>query len=400
MLRHKEHLVFAGFIFAAVLLTGTIYQIALWTPAADGFSSLSKGLPYWDFSNLWAGGRLALEGQVSVLFDVEAYRSTLRAWFGAGLPNQEWSYPPSILLIGVPLALLPLPVAYTVWTLGTLLCLFLTVRLLRFPVYLSLALLLSPAEAMNMMLGQNGALTAALLLGTFLLLPSRPVLAGILAGLLTIKPHLGLLIPICFLAAGQYRAILAAGVTATILVLLTALFWGGDVWTGFAYVTGPLMTAIMEADYPQTYHKNAMTVFIFARWIGFDVAGAYVFQAVVIIGCAALAAWLWRPASRMENRRRAVITTVLALVATPYGYSYDAIPLCIAVAFFYFTEPRLPRLALLPLYLWPFFLHVFNDFGLGVAVLAPLIFLGLALRLESLEPMQDPDIGGNPVKAS
>src|SRR5689334_18035653 len=84
------------------------YLRRLWAIGPDGLSALSKTLPYWDFSNLWAGGRMALDGHVGTLFDVDAYRAALRGMFGPDLPNQEWSYPPSILLIGAPLATLPI----------------------------------------------------------------------------------------------------------------------------------------------------------------------------------------------------------------------------------------------------------------------------------------------------
>lgn len=400
LLRDREQLTFAMFIFTSVLITGAIYQIQLWTPQADGFSSLSQRLPYWDFTNLWAGGRLAIEGKVSLLFDVDAYRGALRAWFGSGLPDQEWSYPPSILLIGAPLALLPLPLAYAVWTVGTAACLFAILQRLDLPGLITVALVLSPAEVMNTVFGQNGALTAALLIGTFLLLPTRPIAAGILAGILTIKPHLGLLIPICFLAAGQYRAIMAACATAAAMAAATALLWGAKVWTGFVYSTGPLMRTIMEADYPQLYHKNAMTGFIFARWIGLGVEGAYLLQLVLAAVCAAIAIWMWRPSSAIENRRRAVLTAVLALVATPYGYSYDAIPLCVAVAYLYFTDPPLPRWLLAALYLWPLFLHIFNGKGIGITILAPVILVVAAIVSERSGRPRDKTITSDPLKAS
>ncbi|MFP5077477.1 glycosyltransferase family 87 protein [Rhizobium sp. YIM 134829] len=369
------------------LMLAALYQIRLWTIGPDGYSLLSGRLPYWDFSNLWAGGRLAVEGRVDAIFDPEIYRAALRAWFGSGLPDQEWSYPPSILLIGVPLSLLPLPLAYGIWTFGTLACLYAMLRLFALPPLVTVALLVSPGALATSLFGQNGSLTAALLLGALILLPTRPILAGVLAGLLTIKPHLGLLLPLCFLVSGQYRAIAAAAVTGAAMALLTGLFWGFEVWSAFFTKTGPLMTAILEAEFPQGYQVNAMTVFILARALGLSLGWAYLCQAMAFTAAALACIWIWRPCFAMDHRQRACLTAVLTLIATPYGYSYDAVPLSVAAACFFLTDPRLPRPLLALTYLWPLILHIPNRQGLMIAVLVPILFVGMVLWSRRTAPV-------------
>jgi hypothetical protein len=71
---------------------------------------------------------MALDGHIPYLFDAETYRAALRTMFSPDLLDQEWSYPPSILLLGAPLAALPIFHAYLVWTFGTALCLWLAIR--------------------------------------------------------------------------------------------------------------------------------------------------------------------------------------------------------------------------------------------------------------------------------
>src|SRR5437868_4975074 len=51
-------------------------------------------------------------------------------------------------------------------------------------------LLLAPGAAVNLFFGQNGILSTVLLGGGVLLLGSRPILAGVLLGLLAYKPQL------------------------------------------------------------------------------------------------------------------------------------------------------------------------------------------------------------------
>src|SRR5690606_264337 len=124
---------FAAFVVASGILIGLIYHANLWTFDDTGFSILSDRLPYWDFTNLWAGSKMALQGHVGFLFDVETYRATLRELFSPALPDQEWSYPPSMALIGAPLAMLPIMPAYFVWTFGTIALLHLAIRPLGLP---------------------------------------------------------------------------------------------------------------------------------------------------------------------------------------------------------------------------------------------------------------------------
>src|SRR6185295_1703313 len=74
-----------------------------------------------------------------------------------------------------------------------------------------------PATLWNLTAGQNGFLTAALIGGTLTLMERRPTLAGICLGLLTYKPHFGLLFPVALIAAGQWRVIAFAAATALAL---------------------------------------------------------------------------------------------------------------------------------------------------------------------------------------
>jgi hypothetical protein len=359
-------------VFALGLVPATTYHMNLWNLGSDGLSEISGRLPYWDFSNLWAGSRMALDGHVQALFDVDAYRGALRAMFSPKLPDQEWSYPPSMLLVGAPLALLRVLPAYLVWTFGTIFLLHLAIRPLRLPLQLHAALLTSPAVLINAMFGQNGAFTAALLIGGLIAAPRRPILAGVLFGLLTVKPHLGILVPFCLIASRNWRAFASAALTGAALALATGVAFGFGVWPSFMIETRALMTAIMEAPYPQPYQGNALTMFIMARSFGAGLNASYAVQAVATLAAIATVIWLWLPSTPVDPRRRALTTATLALVATPYGYTYDMIPTSVALAYLFAASAR----PLWPLYaiawLFPLFAHMLNYRGLGIGVLVPI----------------------------
>ena len=378
--RTRKEMQFAMLVAAAGLVIGLRYYAELWVFEPNGLSRLSDRLPYWDFTNLWAGTRMAIEGHVAWLFDMESYRAGLRAMFSPDLPDQEWSYPPSMLLIGLVPALLPIFWAYLVWTAGTIAAFRLSLRLLPLPAGIGWAAALSPAVVTSAIFGQNGALTAALLVSSLALSRRNPLLSGILAGLLTVKPHLGILLPFAFMASGNWRAFLSAALTAGLMVVVTGSVFGFEVWQLFYDRTRPLMSAIMEAPYPQLYHANALTFFILGRSLGLSVNGSYLFQAVFTLASILAVVWMWRRASEVRFADRVVLTALLTICATPYGYTYDAAPYSLAVAWF-FVRARSPnRYVFCLLWIYPYLAHLPNFNGIGAGILVPAGLAAYGLR--------------------
>ncbi|PCI05527.1 MAG: hypothetical protein COB78_02725 [Hyphomicrobiales bacterium] len=370
------------------ILYGLTFHMKLWTLGADGLSVVSRTTVYWDFNNLWIGGRLALEGNINALFDMEIYRAQMDRLLGFDVPDQEWSYPPTMLLIGVPLALLPIFWAYWVWTIGTVIALHFALRAFKLQPWVHVAILLSPAVFWNAIFGQNGAFLAALMLGGLMLAPKRPIIAGVLIGLMTIKPHLGILIPFCFLASRNWAAFASASATSVALFLIAGIAFGVDVWGQFFQQTQPMMSDIMNAIYPQSYQSNAMTVFVFMRMLGGDLFTAYGVQAVFSLVCIAYAIWLWRPANAIGHVDRVCLTSALVLLATPYGYTYDMIGLSAAIAIICSRHstivlgPLLAAVWLLPYYNHMFFVNL--SVALGAAVMLVAVCL-LVLTVKSSE---------------
>jgi hypothetical protein len=55
-----------------------------------------------DFLNLWMYDRAAVTADPGQFYDLNAYHGTLRDLFGIDLNGQNWSYPPSIMLLPRP----------------------------------------------------------------------------------------------------------------------------------------------------------------------------------------------------------------------------------------------------------------------------------------------------------
>lgn len=367
----------------AILVLSIVYGIAIqwrvWEVGSNGLSTAIGTVPYWDFSNLWGGARLAMMGQLTTLFDPSAYRHGLAQLLAAPVTTGEWSYPPTMLLVGAPLAALPIGTAYVLWTGGTIVLHALAVRGLRLPRAYAAIAIFSPALAWNVALGQNGALTGALLLAGLLQAERRPWLGGALLGCLIVKPHLAVLVPVALVARSNWRAIGAAAFTATALFLLSAAAYGWGAWYGFATHTGPMMRQLMEAPFPQGYQMQSVTVFVFARALGLGVSASYLMQAAAATLAIAV---IWRSAQwPLDTLARAAIVVTLTFLATPYSYTYDMVVLAAPLALLLFRRERIDgRIDLLAMTVWfvPC-MPVLRNASMMLP-LAPILLLALVMR--------------------
>lgn len=355
------------------LLYGADYLARAWSVDAAGLNRFGRSFA-WDFLNSWEGGRLALAGDLATLFDPEAYRAYLRATYGSGIASQEWSYPPTLLVFAAPLSLLPLGLAYGLMTIGGMAMLR---QVLRAQGITGLLAWLTPGVFINLIFGQYGTWCAVLLWGGLLLVGSRPILAGILIGLLTVKPHLGLLVPVCLLAGQHWRAMCSAAITAAGLVLLSVFCFGSESWALFFAHTVPTMTAILDAPYPQGYHVNSITWLTLLQSLGAPLSLAYLVQYAVMAGSAGL---LWRLWRRGEVAERAGFAVLLTLLATPYGYAYDMAMLAPALLVLSALRPR-PLLTLFAMlgWAWPLLVNPLGWMGMPITPLLLSILFVLAL---------------------
>src|SRR6201747_1476140 len=172
------------------------------------------GIPT-DFVNVWAAGRLVLDGHPALAYDWDIQKQVELALLGQDFIGYfAWHYPPPFLFIASLLAQLPYSVAFIGWGSASFLP---YLAMMRAIVGRPFGLMLAAAFPMvfnNTLVGQNGFLTAALIGGTLYLLPVRPVLAGVCLGLLSYKPQYGLLFPVVLIATSQWKVFFTAGLTA------------------------------------------------------------------------------------------------------------------------------------------------------------------------------------------
>jgi hypothetical protein len=281
-----------------------------------------------DFINFYAASDLALHGRLAEAYDIDrmaaAEQAIVPAAEGQVVP---WQYPPSFALLILPLALLPYSVAFVLF-MGVTLTLYLWLIHVILPDRRALlAALAFTGVLVNALGGQNGFLSAALLGGGLILLERRPLAAGALLGLLTYKPHLGLLVPFVLAAGGYWRAIGAAVLSALVFALLAWLAFGSESWLGFwehlAVASDYLRAGVLPWD-------KMASVFAAARLLGVGVMLASGLQAIVALGVAAVCIRAWWQGGSLE-RRVALAVAGTTLVA-PALYDYDLVLLAIPMA--------------------------------------------------------------------
>ena len=282
-----------------------------------------------------------------------------------------------------PLAQLPYFVALAAWTFG-LFAIFAAMTLSRVeqsarPLLL-LLLLLAPATLINAAGGQNGFLTACLLVGGILLLDRRPVLAGILFGLLTYKPHLGLVVPFVLLALGAWRTIAAATATAILLMAASVALFGLDAWRAYFQVTAALQVRVLEqfSDFGPLMVTSVMVGV--ARTFGVSLQTGITAQIAVAVPVIALAVWAIRQTS--DPARRAFVLVTATLLATPYAMVYDFCALTAVMAWRLFRPQPLGAVRtaiILVAWLMPVGAMYLNMFDLGLAPLALIAVFAIAV---------------------
>jgi alpha-1,2-mannosyltransferase len=336
----RERIRFVAVAILCLSIAALVYLLVTATGLID-----MQGRPLGtDFSSFYAAGTHVLDGHPEAPYDLARQHAREQAIFGLATPFYGWLYPPFFLFIAAALALLPYGVALAIWQAVTLGLYLLAVRAILISSHCPekgeshrraasgwlLLALAFPAVLVNLGHGQNGFLTAALLGGALAVLDRRPLVAGLLFGLLAYKPQFGLMIPLVLAASGRWRSFAAAAATVALLALATIVAFGPDVWHAFLESTRFTRLIVLEQGDPG-WHKM-QSLFAWARMWGAPIPLAYALQGTLIAGLAATLIWLWRSATAYPLKAAALC--LATILATPFTFDYDMMVLAPAIAFF------------------------------------------------------------------
>jgi hypothetical protein len=289
--------------------------------------------PGWDFIQHYSASMLAMQGQASFAynFDKLSLVESSIAGFKVKLsPNYLlWNYPPSFLLLIMPLSLLPYKVALILW-----LCVFFIayiVVLYRIaPNSLTLWLaILFPANLWNFLHCQNGFFFGTLLGAGLLLLYRKPLLSGILLGLVTCKPHLAFIIPLVLIAGRQWKALASMVIMVLLMFISSAMLFSLKAWEAF-FDNAQFVRLILESRAVPGY--KSQSIFATARMLSASVNTAYLVQMVSAIIVIGVVCYVWWRMRKPEISNPILVLGIL--LSTPYLMIHDLALLAIPLAYF------------------------------------------------------------------
>jgi hypothetical protein len=344
----------------------------------------ARGKPLgYDFMAFWSAARLALGGRPEAVFDGAAISAVQHAAVAAA-PDIwfPWHYPPTTLLAVLPLGLLPYSAALIAFMAASIALWAAFIRRLLPDPRAWIVAAATPAGLINLIDGQNAFLTAALAGFAVLWLDRRPRAAGILIGLLAIKPHLAVLFPVALVAGGYWRSFAAAAATVAVFVATSIAVLGVGSLGAFVDHLAVSQAMAEHGAVPWEWMPSAD---ILALSLGAAPTIAATIQAAVTLG-AAICVWVaWRHDATPFEAKAAVLFAASMLVS-PYIFTYDLVWDAVAIGFLAALGLRtafargerdiLFAAWVAPLTLVPFYLVS----GVQIGCLVTLVLLAAAMR--------------------
>ena len=276
----------------------------------------------------WAASSLILAGKA-----VEVYnpRQLYQAEARVSHPQHHriWAYPPTYMLIILPLSFLPFLASLVFWGTATLAGYVSVIKRIAphpLTVWLTLAF---PPSFHNLVRGQNGFLSGIFFGSGLLILDYRPLAAGLLLGLMVFKPHLAILIPFALVAGRHWQAIAGFALSALGMILLSIAAFGTAVWSVFLQFTFHEGKSLLD---PADMASNLMpTVYFAGGMLGLNPSLALGVHWTVVCITTAIALWTWY--QRASLRVRASTLIIATLLFSPRLLIYDYTLLAIPLAF-------------------------------------------------------------------
>jgi hypothetical protein len=349
-----------------------------------------------DFGVFYTASTLLMRGDVATLFDPDGFKAALIEVMGPGFPYLPFPYPPHSVLFIAFVAALPFLLSLYLWLLAGFLGVMAAMwRPLMRHWATALAFLLCPASVVNMAVGQNGFISAALLCGGLMLAPQRPVLAGLLFGLLSYKPQLGVLIPLLLIAGGHWRAFWTASATVATLILLSLGSLGSEAWLLYLTKSGPQQLQVAQY-WVGRFQEMSPTFFMLGRLLKLALWQAWALQALAAILAAWAAVWTYRR-QQVPHEIKVAVALMAIFIVSPYALTYDMtlVSLAILLALTAFKPKWWEFLAFGLAWLTPSIAHLTKEpVGPFLITLAFLVLLRrVDMMRKSVEPTPHRDAG-------
>ncbi|GAB5454510.1 MAG: hypothetical protein Hens2KO_07390 [Henriciella sp.] len=272
-----------------------------------------------DFVVFWPAAKAILDGNMVSLYIGDGMHDAMLHYRPEGaLERLTWQYPPHAGLIFSPIGLLPFPVAYLTWFALGVAALAGSLTVAKVDYRAIVVLMLTSPVFLALITGQIALFMTSLMLLAVFWAKSRPILAGLAAGLLTLKPQLGIFLPLVFIAGGHWRAFASAAVISLTLWLGSAALLGIDVWVAFFERLGLVSDLVSEGVMPYSKMLNVYAASNLALLPEVVASGITVLAAL-----AAACAVFWTSRKTDDPRWRYAVLATVTLLVTPYSWYYE-----------------------------------------------------------------------------
>lgn len=280
-----------------------------------------------DFVAFWSAARETLSGDLALLYAPDGLANAIdRHRPDATVDGLTWQYPPHASLIFAPIGWLPFGAAYALWC-GLGLGVFAwALRSIGVRGRALIALMATIPVLIVLNTGQNALFTGSLMLLAVFQAKPRPVIAGLAAALLTLKPQLGILLPVLFIAGGYWRAFTAAALASLLLWGGSVLALGAETWTAFFGFLGVVSGSVSDGVMPLYKMVN---IYAAARlaWIPDGAALAVAGFSYLL----AMLAMVWTCRRTEDPKWQYAVLACATLLTAPYSMYYELVLLVPAV---------------------------------------------------------------------
>ncbi|WP_150576721.1 glycosyltransferase family 87 protein [Pandoraea aquatica] len=270
---------------------------------------------YWTVS--WLTTHL---GAMSA-FHPETLDAAQLQFFPAYTELGHWLYPPTFQWLIQPLSWLPYSWTYAIYvTVSVVLFALAVMQWRRWAGWPWLVVMAFPGLWVAVLVGQNSIMTLLLMTVALSQSGARPLLAGVCAGLLVIKPQFAVLLPLWWLCGKQWRALGAMVLTGGVCCVLTLLWGGWALWEAFFAAVATFNAEVVQQGAGDIWHAMP-TVFAMARLQGATLPAAYVLYGLVAVPSVLFTAWLWVRQAPLPLRVAAAV--IATLLVQPYLLYYE-----------------------------------------------------------------------------
>ena len=306
----------SAFILLLIFTGGLIY-----TSMFISATPISK-----DFIAFWSATKLSIAGQPEYAYNINEMKKVIHM-ATSSKDGYTWMYPPTFQALLYPFGFTSYRNAFAIFIGITATTFVAALTYFCRPEH-RILVLSAPTLFIGVIYGQNSLITASLGMLSIALMRRRPRLSGVAMGLLSIKPHLFICLPLFALVEKNWRTFLWALITSISLILYSVLLLGLSPWYSFFENSQKSLTWLQDGTLKVDQMTSiAANLLLFGQPLKLAMA-AHLASFILLLAIV----WLIFKNTKNTNLRGASVI-VLIINLSPYMFMYELAWLSVALVF-------------------------------------------------------------------